>query len=124
MRKTTLCFLISFFLPLSAIAQTLVPNKATPDDPNRLVDGVDLTSFQTIQSLLLEVAADDKDIALIDEQMEMLRERRADLCFKAAAKAHPELKDKLATMQESQLQRLRLEKTAARAAKLEAKKKK
>lgn len=116
-------FLVAIGLAVSGVAQTIVPNKATPDDPTRLVDGVDLLSYQAIQNVLLETAAGESEVTSIDDQMEMLRALRADLCFKAAAKTHPELADKLKIVQDKQHERMLLEKTTARDAKLAAKKK-
>jgi len=104
-------------------AQTAVPTQAVPADSTRLVDGVDLLTFQTIQDLIVEAGANDPQIAIIDSQIEMLREQKADLCFKAVAKAHPELTGKLKIMQGKQVERLSIEKSIARDAKIAAKKK-
>jgi len=124
MNKKSFCVALFFFgLSVSLFAQTLVPNQAVPDDPKRLVEGVALDVYQSVQLALSEVASADKTIAGIDDQMEMLREQRADLCFKAAVQAHPELKDALTTVREKQKERRLLEKTQAREAKRAAKKK-
>ena len=124
MKKIFVIIAVSFLGFFSTtFAQTIVPNKTVPDDPKRLVDGVTLDVYQSLQVALLESSADDPDIAIIDDQMDMLRERRADLSFRAAAKAHPELKDQLAIIQAAQKQRLLVEKTLAKEAKRAAKKK-
>jgi len=118
-----LVFIVACGFAPGLFAQTVVPNQPVPQDPKRLVDGVALDVYQSIQVVLLESAAADKEIAVLDDQMEMLRERRADLCFRAAIKAHPELKEQLMTVQSAQKQRMAVEKTIAREAKNQARRK-
>lgn len=125
MKKSILCIFICVAgFASTTMGQSLAPAiKPVPPDPTRLVDGVDLASFQSIQSILLEVAADDVEIAAVDKEMEQLREQRAALCYKAAARLHPELADKLKIMEGKQVERLKQEQAVASEAKLAAKKK-
>ena len=83
---------------------------------NQIVDGVSIEDYRAIQRILLEVAAADKDIAIIDAQMSALRAQRAELNFKAAAREHPELADKLKVMLDSLRERQNQEKAVAREA--------
>ena len=110
--------LVAFGLSIRAAAQTIAVNQPVLEDSTRLVDGVDLASFQNIQKVLLEAAAGSTEIAIIDSQMEMLRARRAALCFQAAAQAHPELAGQLTILQAKQTARMQAEKAIAADAKL------
>lgn len=84
--------------------------------PNRLVDGVSVADFQAIQVILLESAAAAKEIAIIDAQMIALRAQRTELNFKAAARDHPELTEKLRIVFEKQRERQTQEHAIAREA--------
>lgn len=88
----------------------------------RLVDGVPVEDFKAIQQVLLQAAAGDKDIAIIDAQLNALRAQRMELTFKAAAREHPELADKLKLMLDHQHERQQQEQTMARAAARQLKK--
>ena len=97
--------------------------KSAVNEPNRLVDGVELPTFQLIQKLLVEEAASNSEVASLDLQIEQLRERRAELCFKAVQQANPELKPAIKAMQNKQTERMQQDKATAQEAKRATKKK-
>lgn len=90
---------------------------------DRLVDGVSLADYEQLQLVLLESAAGDREITVLDEQLMALRAQRMELNFKAAIRDHPELAEKLQTVLRFQRERRASEDRLAReAARLQRKK--
>ncbi len=102
----------------AAVAAIAPPLPSPASGKDLLIDGVSVQDFQALQLILLKAAAADKDVLEIDAQIRILRAQRAELSFKAALLAHPEMTEKLKIMwgceRERQKQEVVMTREAAR----------